>query len=110
MTPPSRSPPSPTTPTSTQPTQPELTDKSVRDTEEPLVEDETPAQTDNSDEQQDGVGGHPARVKHDEDAPPVGDPDARPVRKRKPNMRYPATELDLNSVRTSSRRTPRWAK
>ena len=109
MTPPSWSPPSSRTPTPAMTIPPEPTEL-ARDTEEPRVEDKIPAQTENSDDQHGGRGGHPACVEHDEEAPPIGDPDGRLVRKGKPNMRYPATEFDLNSVRTRSTRTPRRAK
>ena len=51
----------------------------------------------------------PAHVELNEEAPLIKDPATQPVRKRKPNVRYPATEFSLNSVRTRSRRTLRRA-
>ena len=52
-----------------------------------------------------GGGGPPARVEGHGEAPRFEDPAARPVRQRKHNVRYPATQYDLNSNRMRSRRT-----
>ena len=93
-----------------QPTTPELISKSARDTEETSIEDLIPAQINDGDDQHDGGEGHQPCVKHDVEVEPVENLEARPIRQRKPNMRYPATEFDLNSFRTKSRRTPRRAK
>ena len=87
-----------------QPTTPELINKSDRDTEETSIEDLIPAQINDGDDQHDGGEGRQPHVEHDMEATPVETTEARPVRQRKPNMRYPATEFDLNSVRTRSRR------
>ena len=50
-------------------------------------------------------GGDHAHVKGPRDDPKLEAPAARPVRQRKPNVRYQATEFDLNSDRMRSRRT-----
>ena len=54
-------------------------------------------------------GGAPAHVEGHGDDPHLEAPAARPVRQRKPNVRYPATKFDLISVRMRSRRTIRRA-
>ena len=88
-------------------------DQSPRGTDELHTGDIVPAQTSEHDMHSyvrlDGVGGQPAQVELDEKAPLIEDPATRPVRKWKPKIRYPATEFDLNSVRTRNRRTVRRA-
>ena len=75
VTPPAWSPPSPTTPTPPQPVTPEPIDEFAEGTEELRIEDMFPAQTDNGDDHHDGGGGPPACVEHNEEAPPVEDPE-----------------------------------
>ena len=98
VTPPAWSPPSSAMPTPPQPTTPEFIYKSARDTEETCIEELIPAQINNGDDQHDGGEGHQPCVDHDVEVKPVENPEARPVRQRKPNMR------------TKRRRTPRRAK
>ena len=64
-------------------------------------------QIDDGDDWHDGVEGHHPCVEHNVEATQVENTETRPVRNKKPNMTYPATEFDLNSVRLKSRRTPR---
>ena len=68
------------------------------------IEELPPDQIDDGDDWHDDMEGPQPRGEHDVEATQV---ETRPVRNKKPNMRYPATEFDLNSVRLKSRRTPR---
>ena len=110
VTPPPSSPPSSTMSTPSQPTPPEPVDEPARNMEVPNTEELIPAQIDGGDDQHDGGEGHQPNDEPDAEATLVENPEARPVRKKKPNMRYPANVFDLNSVRTKSKRTLRGAK
>ena len=89
---------------------PEPVDEPARDMEVRDIEELIPAQIDRGDDQHDGGEGHQPCVEHDAEVKLVENPEARPVRQRKPNMRYPVILFDLNSVRTKSRRTLRGAE
>ena len=101
-----RSPPPPTTITPPQLTPPETIDELLRNTETLTAEVLLPDQYD---------GGTDQHLHEEEDkvsdvtvveTTPVGDPEARPIRQKIPNTRYPANEFDLSLVETHSRRTP----
>ena len=71
------------------------------------IEELPPAQIDDGDNWHDGMEGPQPRVEPNVQTTQVENTKTQPVRNKKPNMRYPATEFDLNSVRLKSRRTPR---
>ena len=85
-------------PPPSQPTPPKTADEPTRDTETLNDGDLLPTQKDgDADQHNDGEDHQPHDVPV-EDTAPVDNPEARPVRKKKPNMRYPATVFDLSSV------------
>ena len=97
-------------PPPSQPTPPKTADEPTRDTETLNDGDLLPTQKDgDADQHNDGEDHQPHDVPV-EDTAPVDNPEARPVRKKKPNMKYPANVFNLSSVGTKSRRTPRRAK
>ena len=110
VTPPSWSPPSSATIRPPQPTPPETADEPTRDTEMPPTGVLLPAQNEGDADQH-----HCEEDDRLHEVPVaktilVDDPEARPVRKKKPNMRNHANVFDLSSVGTKRRRTPRGAK
>ena len=93
-----------------QPTPPETTDQLPRNTETPKAEVLLPVQNDDGADQHHDEEEDQVRYVPVVETTPVGHQDARRIRQKKPNMRYPANVFNLSLVGTKSRRTPKRAE